>query len=58
MVLKKLWKLSMEWNTIFKEEIYRVVYYLCGKVVWREGRFESEKILKIIIFKSNNFNLG
>jgi hypothetical protein len=42
------------------KKFYRVVYYLCEKVVWIEDMFGSEIIIIIIIIiiKSNNFNLG
>jgi hypothetical protein len=43
-------------STIYIEEFYRAVNYLCGKVVSIEGRFESGKIFIIIMIKGNNFN--
>jgi hypothetical protein len=43
-------------TTIYKDDFYRAGYYSHEEVVWIRDRFESGKILKIFIIKSNNFN--
>jgi hypothetical protein len=44
-----LFKLFVQYFIFNKEDFYKALYRFCEKIVWLEGNFGSEKILKIFV---------